>query len=450
MRLGELVDLFLSEGSRTKSKSWEKNYGHALDRVLRLLGEKTLAEHVTREDCLRVLATWGHTSPANQSLRDTALRQCFEYGIKHEYLVVNPMRNIDRPKVPSPEDRDVVIVSTDNVVKMFQNCEGWADEICLGLVAYTGTRRNAASLLRWRDLELKPDYPHAPYGWMRLQEKGGKMPWKPIPAALRELIDKAPEHSPDDYLVPSYRQTRKLERHNDIIWRRVKKIAKRAGVRAHVHALRAAFAVFFLEHHGGSDRALQQWLGHESLETTRHYTRNLNRKKLLSEGVDMDWGSITSPTGVLSERVNPAGVRGSAGIGANLPTGTGPALSEKTSEGALSETEVAATVGSSPKGAPVSLSALSEGETSYGQAAPGDKAAPGSPSSESVSVSRHEEGQEQVAAHHELPRSSDSSLGQLQTALLLTALMSRLQKQEDTDNDIVSPLSGTMPEKETR
>jgi hypothetical protein len=162
---------------------------------------------------------------------------------------------------------------------------------------------------------------------------------------------------PDDHVVPSYRpsQITRNERKNDIIYKRVKKIAARAGVEAHPHAIRAAFAVYFLEAHKGSIRSLQELLGHESIDTTRHYTRALNRRQLTSEVVDMDWG-VLSETGHNEVFVHP-------GEGATSP------VSERTSKGALSEGVVEDAQGREPAasllshGTP-SLSALSEGVSS--------------------------------------------------------------------------------------
>jgi hypothetical protein len=40
---------------------------------------------------------------------------------------------------------------------------------------------------------------------------------------------------------------RRSERSDKIIWERVRRVAAKTGVRAHVHALRAAFAVQFID-----------------------------------------------------------------------------------------------------------------------------------------------------------------------------------------------------------
>ena len=54
-----------------------------------------------------------------------------------------------------------------------------------------------------------------------------------------------------------------------IMWRLVKGVAVKAGVTTHVHALRAAFAVQYLESNLGDTDALRELMGHARGETTR-------------------------------------------------------------------------------------------------------------------------------------------------------------------------------------
>lgn len=50
-----------------------------------------------------------------------------------------------------------------------------------------------------------------------------------------------------------------------------------AGVEAHVHARRAAFAVYYLERFPGDVEALEELLGQRSIATTQVYVRKLDR-----------------------------------------------------------------------------------------------------------------------------------------------------------------------------
>jgi integrase len=94
-------------------------------------------------------------------------------------------------------------------------------------------------------------------GHMRFFEKGGKVIWKPMPDELAALVSEAIDAGiigsrPEDYVIPMAGKQRRAEERDDrVVYYLVKKISKRAGVEAHVHALRAAFAVKYLEANPG-------------------------------------------------------------------------------------------------------------------------------------------------------------------------------------------------------
>jgi hypothetical protein len=75
----------------------------------------------------------------------------------------------------------------------------------------------------------------------------------------------------------------------------VKKVAARAGVTSHVHALRGAFAVQFLETHAGDIDALKHLLGHARVETTYVYLRRANKFRSMEAVRDLSWGSVLPP-----------------------------------------------------------------------------------------------------------------------------------------------------------
>ena len=61
-------------------------------------------------------------------------------------------------------------------------------------------------------------------------------------------------------------------------------------MQAHVHALRAAFAVFYLECHPGDVEALKELMGHHSIATTQVYLRKLDRAQAMDRVRDLSWG----------------------------------------------------------------------------------------------------------------------------------------------------------------
>jgi integrase len=86
-----------------------------------------------------------------------------------------------------------------------------------------------------------------------------------------------------DYLIPNRRPAavrRRVERSDKVMWDTVKCVAARVGVRCHVHALRAAFAVQFDEMHPGHGLALKDLMGHARFDTTlRHYLRRRDKAR---------------------------------------------------------------------------------------------------------------------------------------------------------------------------
>jgi site-specific recombinase XerC len=71
----------------------------------------------------------------------------------------------------------------------------------------------------------------------------------------------------------------------------VKRLGRRAGIEVHLHSLRAAFAVQFLETHLGELEALQRLMGHSKIETTQICLRRLDRERQMERVRDLSWGA---------------------------------------------------------------------------------------------------------------------------------------------------------------
>jgi Phage integrase family len=134
------------------------------------------------------------------------------------------------------------------------------------------------------------------HGRLRFREKGGKVVWKPVPDELRSMLEAAlAAGAIEHYLVPPEGYLlRKDDRDDRVIWRIVKRVAARAGIEAHVHALRAAFAVYYLERFPGDVEALKELLGHRSIATTQVYLRKLDRASAMERVRELSWGVVGS------------------------------------------------------------------------------------------------------------------------------------------------------------
>jgi hypothetical protein len=91
-----------------------------------------------------------------------------------------------------------------------------------------------------------------------------------------------------------------------VIWRVIKRVAARAGVEAHVHSLRAAFACFYLEANPGDTYGLKELLGHRSFETTQVYLRKLDKGVAMERVRTLSWidAEAGTATGVAAHHVD--------------------------------------------------------------------------------------------------------------------------------------------------
>lgn len=347
------VDLYLGDlGRRSRSKSGRTaaSYARILDKFtdsLRRKGDIDVSD-ITSDDCRAFLDRYTRRAAGTQANVYSILNSFLGWlDLEQERISRNPLHRVPKPRKIAAEDLDVTSVATADVPKLLAACRSDSERICVAVLAYLGPRRNAVALLRLSDYDAEqrlmrfrekgskvirkpvPDElaeildsairrgvydlydrrhdapegpnsgtpPHAsaasdPRGehGPRLDSgaAGGRDDAADPPSAGSQLPRVAPHHDP--YLVPAEGG---LVRHGDrddrVIWRLVKKVGDRAGIDIHVHALRAAFAVHYLET-GGDLVGLQELLGHASIETTRIYLRKLDKAKAMEPVRTLSWG----------------------------------------------------------------------------------------------------------------------------------------------------------------
>jgi integrase len=295
VRLSRALDMWMGElarGGRTEGTraSYERYLFKLIDQIERSRPDAD-AREVTTNDCRAFLDRWIGNAPSTVCIIHSALSGLFSWLYLEGEVEANPMVRIPRPRRPRPEDLDVVIVTPAEVEKMLAATDGWQEFLCLSVLAYLGPRRNSASRLRWRDVDLVE-------GTIRFREKGSKVSVKPMPYELLEILRAACESAEvacqgDDYVIPNRRpaSVRRAERSDKVIWETVLRVAERVGVRATVHSLRRAFAVAFLTSHPGAIESLQALLNHSRIDTTQVYLRALNRSKAMEAVRDLSWSS---------------------------------------------------------------------------------------------------------------------------------------------------------------
>lgn len=296
MLVSRAIDLYIGElARRGRSASTRNSYQRLLFDFARTLPRDAETHTLRREDYERFLDRWVNAS-ASTLASGVSLCHGFSYFLwDRGYAERDEARDIPRPRRQRPEDVAVVSVSTQDVMRMIDACEDWQELLCVGTAAYLGARRAALARARRGDVDLSR-------GLIRFHEKGGKVALKPVPHEYLAILRAAEQYGvwagPEDYLIPNRRpaSVRSAERSDKVIWNTIKSVARRAGIRAHVHALRAAFAVQFDEAHPERIHALKELMGHARLETTLVYLRRKNRAKDMEAVRDLSWGASVFPS----------------------------------------------------------------------------------------------------------------------------------------------------------
>ncbi len=284
------VDLYLGDCQRRGlSRRTIERYRSTLDHYSDSLPAHYDVTDIRPDDARRFLDRFNNPKYAQgyRCVEHSALSQFHRWLYSQDRVRVNVMDKIARPRRIPSDELDVTTVSTDEVFRLQEAAETWPERLAIGVLIYMGPRRRAVATLRLRDYDREQ-------GMLRFKEKGGKTIWKPVPDELAELLDLAIADGvlvdPNDYLIPSEGPlSRPGDRDDRVIWRLVKRIAGRAGVETHVHALRAAFAVFYLEQPGADIQALKDLMGHRSSTTTEVYLRRLDRQARMETVRTLSW-----------------------------------------------------------------------------------------------------------------------------------------------------------------
>ena len=270
----ELFEEHVKAHSPSKPATLQR-YHQVLDHFESILGKKKYIEAITRSDIddykiARSRETVGDTrrsvSASTINFEITVLRTLFYYFIRERGIEMeNPCARFKalraererlkrRPPTYSPAELDKIFAACDDT-----------ERAMFAALYLTGLRKDELAHLTWNDLDFKR-------ATLRLTAKDGFAPKDyeerevPMPRDLVAILKKLPRTS--TWVFPS-RKGKRLGR-NEML-RRLKAVAKRAGVRnATLHRFRHTYATRLLEN--GSDIVtVQHLLGHSDLDTTRRY-----------------------------------------------------------------------------------------------------------------------------------------------------------------------------------
>ena len=265
--LTTVIHAFLQDIKTFRKKLTHQKYDHVLELFAEYVAPKSDARDITGEDVKKFLA-WRKSKgfdPGTTLYTDRVILHNF-FG---KLGIDNPVKQV--PRLPKFRKRPVAY-SDEDLKKFFEQCDSW-ERAFFSLAVSTGLRRGELQTLHWADLDLthrrahvraKPEYAFLPKDW---EERT-----VPFSKELAEILKKHPKVEKCNLVFPSQLRTGALSS-SSFLHDLCKNVAKRAKLDYttwHLHRFRDTAATRWLR--AGIDvRTVQEWLGHESLDTTQKY-----------------------------------------------------------------------------------------------------------------------------------------------------------------------------------
>ena len=212
-------------------------------------------------------------SPRTQAQHLAALRTFFDYLVQQEVITANPARLVTNPKQPQPLPGALDVEQTQQLLSGFDDSwEGIRDRAMMELLYASGMR-----VAELAGLTVADGRALVREGVVQVTGKRNRTrrvyAGTPARQALEHWLVARDEHvRPDETALFINRQGTALSVRT--MQARVRRHAARLGLPQRVtpHKLRHSFATHMLES-SGDLRAVQQMLGHASLDATQIYTR---------------------------------------------------------------------------------------------------------------------------------------------------------------------------------
>lgn len=206
-----------------------------------------------------------------------AVRKLYEWLIDIQVIEHNPTLGlrIKRPKVLATPP-----LSPKEVGAMLASCRYERDSLIVLLLAYSGVRIAEFSNMHLEHIDWER-------GEIRIFGKGEKerlvAPSSDVMQRLRLFVGLFATE-PDPAGTPIWRSLkRKRELKSHQVRKIIYRIAEEAGLtKVHPHRFRATFATEFMEQFGDL-QALQDAMGHESIETTARYSESTRRRRSIDK-----------------------------------------------------------------------------------------------------------------------------------------------------------------------
>ena len=238
------------------------------------------------EDTLHNLLSTLHDiglSPRSQARMITGMRAFFRFLIMEDYVINDPSRLIDLPRLSRELPDVLTIQEIDAMIAAIppEKDESLRNHAIIETLYGSGLRVSELVAARISRLNLREEV-------LIVEGKGNKQRMVPLsPAAISLIKEYLPTHERLN-IKPAGQDVIFLNRRGAplsrvMVFYIIRDLAAMAGITKTVspHTLRHSFATHLLE--GGANlRAIQEMLGHESIATTELYL-HLDRSKLRRE-----------------------------------------------------------------------------------------------------------------------------------------------------------------------
>jgi integrase/recombinase XerC len=200
-----------------------------------------------------------HLKISSQARASSALRNFFDWGLRHHDFSPKLLESVSRPKVPK---RLVRTIDEDDVFLLIQflKTRPQPEQLLFELLYGSGLRISEA-------LNLRPEHFEPQRRELRIRGKRGK--WRRVPLTPNALAWLTETFASNDALWPRQINDRSLRRWVDQ-WSLQVPLSPSSG-KLHPHQLRHAIATHLLNR-GASLPQIQKFLGHARLSTTEIYT----------------------------------------------------------------------------------------------------------------------------------------------------------------------------------
>ncbi|NWG02765.1 MAG: site-specific tyrosine recombinase XerD [Syntrophaceae bacterium] len=252
-------------------------YGHGLNRFINHLKEKGMQEiqEVSKFHVRSFLLSMRkkNLSPKSIVRNLVAIRTFFRFLVQEGILKVNPIENLESPKVAKTLPQIMTLKEIEQLLEQpdLHTPLGLRDRAMLEMLYATGMRVSELTQLPIHQVNLEG-------GYVLLYGKGSKERIVPIGGEavrwviryLRESREVLTKKNQSPFLFVN-RLGGAMSRQR--FWKSLKNYARRAGIQKRItpHLLRHSFASHLLER-GADLRSVQLMLGHVDISSTQIYT----------------------------------------------------------------------------------------------------------------------------------------------------------------------------------